>query len=503
MQPNKMDTVDFRNKNILAPMVRIGQLTTRLQALRYGADLVYSEEVIDYRMLRTKRVENNVTGTVDFIEDDGTIAFQTHQDEKGKVVFQMGTADAKRAVAVAKKIENDVAAIDINMGCPKEFSIKGGMGAALLTQPEKVREILSELVKNIRIPITCKIRVLPDLDDTLKLVKLIESTGVTALGVHGRTREERPRHHNRNDVIQKIAETIGIPVIANGGSQSIKKYEDIEKFRRATGASSVMIARAAQWNTSIFRKEGMLPVVDVIKSYLKLAIKLDNAFCNIKYNVQQLYHQNMESPDGYALMHSSDIRDICVIWGLGDYYEMHKIKKNIDVSTVPINKRKLEDGEELYELALCFQRKNKRSKVSPRANLFNYVKKNPHLGKLDYKTTQQGRFFRSVLTLNKKKYSSTVWQKNKKSAEQSAAAICLYALGYYDGSEDCPLMAPTKDTGHENTIIGNTDDEKSPDNCDKLKDEVIAINDGISITKENHSNSKVILKSESALTTTS
>ena len=37
--------------------------------------------------------------------------------------------------------EHDVSGIDVNMGCPKEFSIKGGMGAALLTQPEKIKEV--------------------------------------------------------------------------------------------------------------------------------------------------------------------------------------------------------------------------------------------------------------------------------------------------------------------------------------------------------------------------
>lgn len=44
------------------------------------------------------------------------------------------------------------------MGCPKEFSIKGGMGAALLAKPEKARGILKTLVENLRIPVTCKIR---------------------------------------------------------------------------------------------------------------------------------------------------------------------------------------------------------------------------------------------------------------------------------------------------------------------------------------------------------
>lgn len=48
-----------------------------------------------------------------------------------------------------------------------------------------------------------------------------------------------------------------IPVIANGGSKDIEKYEDILKFRNECGTSSVMIARAAEWNVSIFRREGI------------------------------------------------------------------------------------------------------------------------------------------------------------------------------------------------------------------------------------------------------
>lgn len=35
----------------------------------------------------------------------------------------------------------DVAAIDINMGCPKSFSVSGGMGAALLSKPELIHDV--------------------------------------------------------------------------------------------------------------------------------------------------------------------------------------------------------------------------------------------------------------------------------------------------------------------------------------------------------------------------
>jgi tRNA-dihydrouridine synthase 2 len=58
------------------------------------------------------------------------------------------------------------------MGCPKPFSLKGGMGAALLSNPENIRKILTTLVAAVKIPVTCKIRILPKLEDTLELVKV-------------------------------------------------------------------------------------------------------------------------------------------------------------------------------------------------------------------------------------------------------------------------------------------------------------------------------------------
>lgn len=103
----------------------------------------------------------DILGTVDYIDQiDGSIVFRTCALERDKVVLQLGTASAERALKVAKMMENDVAAIDINMGCPKEFSIKGGMGAALLSDPNRAKEILRTLIENIKIPITCKIRLI-------------------------------------------------------------------------------------------------------------------------------------------------------------------------------------------------------------------------------------------------------------------------------------------------------------------------------------------------------
>lgn len=57
---------------------------------------------------------------------------------------------------------------------------------------------------------------------------------------------------------------------SSGGSLDIiKTYDDIEPFRKATGASSVMLARAAMWNPSIFRCQGMVSVDEVMEEYVK------------------------------------------------------------------------------------------------------------------------------------------------------------------------------------------------------------------------------------------
>lgn len=154
---------------------------------------------------------------------------------------------------VISQVENDVAAIDINMGCPKEFSVKGGMGIALLNNAENAKNVLRTLVTELSIPVTCKIRIFPDIERTISLVKEFQAIGISAIAVHGRTRQERPQHKVHADMIRKVAESLDIPVIANGGSNEIKTHDDIFKFKTLSGTSSVMIARAAQWNPSIFR----------------------------------------------------------------------------------------------------------------------------------------------------------------------------------------------------------------------------------------------------------
>ena len=149
------DVVDrlFRNTVCLAPMVRSGTLPMRLLALEYGADTVYGEELVDKRICATTREWNPVLQTFDYISPDRkSVVFRTCETEKNNLVYQIGTSDPVWALRAAQKVAKDVAAIDINMGCPKKFSMQGGMGAALLKTPQLAYDIVHTLRQNLNIP---------------------------------------------------------------------------------------------------------------------------------------------------------------------------------------------------------------------------------------------------------------------------------------------------------------------------------------------------------------
>lgn len=430
----------YKGKVILAPMVRVGTLPMRLLALKYGADIVYAEEIIDFKILKTTRIENKLLGTVDFVLTDGTVVFRTCEAEKQNVVFQMGTADPERALKVAKLLENDVAGIDVNMGCPKDYSCKGGMGAALLSQPDNVHKILTTLVQGVSMPVTCKIRILPTIEETVGFAKMVEETGIVALAVHGREKHERSRDPVHINVIREVAKAVSIPVIANGVSLLVNTYKDIEKYRQETGCSSVMLARAAQWNPSIFRKEGRLSASQVITEYIKLAIDFDNNFGNTKYCLQRLLHEDTTSSEALQLLHAKEMRDICEIWNLTSYFDdavqrrKHKMETMKDDENEKRKRKSSDSSSEITEIKVKYLRKMYTGGVTPKGILLEWSRRN-RIKQPTYETIEreEDRWFKSVVLVGDKKYSSTEWEGSKKAAEQAAAIVCLQSLGVHDG----------------------------------------------------------------------
>ncbi|CAJ1055866.1 tRNA-dihydrouridine(20) synthase -like [Xiphias gladius] [Xyrichtys novacula] len=457
--------LSFRNITALAPMVRVGTLPMRLLALDYGADVVYCEELIDIKMAQCQRVVNEVLQTVDFVAPDDRVMFRTCERERGRVVFQMGTADPDRALTVAQLVQKDVAAVDVNMGCPKEYSTKGGMGAALLSNPDRIEAILKKLVSGLDIPVTCKIRILPSVEETISLVQRIERTGVSAIAVHGRFKDERPRHPVHCDYIQAVAQTVSIPVIANGGSSDpVKTNADIEEFRKATGASSVMLARAAMWNASVFAKQGPHPVEKVMEEYLKYAIRYDNNAFNTKYCLCQMLRDKVESPLGKKVQAAQTNAEISEAYGLQEFYQqiqdqLQTRRDALQSSSLP--DRPVMEGD-VTTMAVKFERREYPPQITPKMFLLEWSRREK-LEQPLYEIVQrsQDRAFQATVTVADKKYRSSLWEKSKKFAEQAAAIVCLRVLGIPEGrigEEDSGLVCKRK---RERKLNGTTEEEET------------------------------------------
>ncbi|KAJ2745410.1 tRNA-dihydrouridine synthase 2 [Coemansia sp. BCRC 34490] len=308
----------YRGGFFLAPMVRIGTLPMRLLSLQYGADLVWSPETIDKSIIGSERQVNHQTGVISYMKE-GKEVFTTHADERDKVVFQLGSADPETALLAARTVERDVAGFDLNCGCPKRFSIQGGMGAALMSDPDRLCGILTKLVQNVSVPVSCKIRIFEDEEKTLALVRRIAETGVSALTVHCRTKDMRPREKALWDRLNSVVNGVPdhLPVILNG---DVFAYVDVERAKEITGATSVMTARGAAANPSIFRPDGTIDTIETVVEYVRMAVRTRNPFHNTKYALLQMY-PDTRSQKYVDIRSTKTYEAMCGCLGLQQFYQ--------------------------------------------------------------------------------------------------------------------------------------------------------------------------------------
>ncbi|KAF1992629.1 FMN-linked oxidoreductase [Aulographum hederae CBS 113979] len=309
--PIPKNGTDYRGKVVLAPMVRSGELPSRLLALKYGADLVWGPETIDRSMIGTTRSINPSTGTVDFtrpssnvlrdpsLRETGnardSVIYRLHPElEKGRLIFQIGTSSPTLAVQAAKLVAADVAGIDVNAGCPKPFSTSGGMGAALLKTPDTLCDILTALVEEVgtqfEIGISVKIRLLSTPEETEALVSRLVKTGITALTIHCRTTPMRPRERAIREqlkMIVRVCHEAGVACVMNG---DVYSRGEALQLMDEYGADGAMIATAAEKNPSVFRSEadgGLAYWKEIMREYTTFALQVENRWGNTKFLLAQ------------------------------------------------------------------------------------------------------------------------------------------------------------------------------------------------------------------------
>ena len=259
----KIGNIELKNNVVLAPMAGICNSAFRRIVKEYGVGLIYAEMVSDKALVYDS-------------EKTKKMLYMTEYERP--IAQQIFGSDKESFVIAAKKVyeleKPDI--IDINMGCPvPKIAVKSQAGAALLKNPEKIREIVKAVVEAVPVPVTVKIRSGWDSKsiNACEVAKICEEAGASAITIHPRTRAQGYEGHSDWNIIKQVKEAVSIPVIGNG---DIKSIEDAKKMIDETGCDAIMIGRGALGNPYLFKQ---------IIHYLETGEKLEELTDKEKINL--------------------------------------------------------------------------------------------------------------------------------------------------------------------------------------------------------------------------
>lgn len=235
----KIGKIEVENPVLLAPMEDVTDLPFRLICRKLGADIVYSEFIASEGIIRdSKRSRQKML--ID--ERERPVALQ---------IFGSNIDSMVKSAQIIEEIGVDF--IDINYGCWVKNVVRNNAGAALLKEPDKMVAMTKAVVDSVNVPVTVKTRLGWDKSSIIivDLAKRLEDTGIAALTVHCRTRNDAIRGEAEWFWIPKIKDNVSIPVILNG---DVKNYKDVKRAFEETGCNAVMIGRAAIGYPFIFRE---------------------------------------------------------------------------------------------------------------------------------------------------------------------------------------------------------------------------------------------------------
>ena len=177
-----------------------------------------------------------------------------HAGEPDPVSVQIAGSDPSMLAEAARyNVAHGAQLIDINMGCPAKKVCDAWAGSALLANEALVARICEAVVRAVEVPVTLKIRTgqTPEFRNALTIARIAETSGIAALGVHGRTRSQKYEGFAEYDTLAAVKASVTIPVFANGDVDSPDKARFVLDH---TNADGLMIGRAAQGRPWIFRE---------------------------------------------------------------------------------------------------------------------------------------------------------------------------------------------------------------------------------------------------------
>ena len=260
----KIGDVVLDNRLILAPMAGVTDQPYRLICREQGCALVVTE------MVSAKAI---------LYRNKNTKALLAVSEKERPAAVQLFGSDPEILGRIAAQVEEGPCdMIDLNLGCPVPKIVNNGEGSALMEDLKKAEKIFASVVKHTKKPVTVKFR--KGFNDSqvnaVELARIAEGCGVSAVAVHGRTREQYYSGKADWEIIRQVKEAVRIPVIGNG---DVFAPQDVKRMLEETGCDGVMIGRGAKGNPWIFSqslhylKTGQVPPKPGIKEIREMILR--------------------------------------------------------------------------------------------------------------------------------------------------------------------------------------------------------------------------------------
>lgn len=254
--------VEVPTRLVLAPMAGVSVQAFRRQGRRFGAGLVCSEMVscagIEHRNERT-------LGYLRVASDEHPLAIQ---------IFGHDPAVMAEAARMVEAAGADL--VDINFGCPVKKVTKTGAGASILAEPDRACRIVEAVAGAVDVPVSIKMRrgVEDGSRTALEVGPRLVEAGAAVLTIHPRSAQQMYTGTADHALTAELVELVDVPVIASGDITSRAKAQAV---LATTGASAVMVGRAAQGNPWALRDildgPGEQPTRDEIVAELVLFMR--------------------------------------------------------------------------------------------------------------------------------------------------------------------------------------------------------------------------------------
>jgi len=227
---------------VVAPMVKQCDLPFRNLCRRHGSTLVFTEMLMAKEFATEPSYRAAAFGTS--IQDHPLIVQFAANDP----------ADMLKAALEAQKLGAD--GVDLNLGCPQHRARESRFGA-WLTDPEDW-ELCAAIVRGctsspeLSIPVSCKIRLQPELEMTIQFALLLEEAGAAMLSIHGRMRGDPAVRRDGAadlDAIRAVRDALHIPVLSNG---NVRCPRDVLAALARTGCEGVMSAEQLLRDPGLF-----------------------------------------------------------------------------------------------------------------------------------------------------------------------------------------------------------------------------------------------------------